>query len=422
MKLHITGVSHKTAPVEVRERLAFQLETLPAALADLKAREGVAEAVIVSTCNRVEITVTTNDESDPQAIVHSFLAERKNVSAESIAPHLYRHDGRDAIHHLFRVAASLDSMVVGEPQILGQLKTAYASAKDCGSLCGWLDGLMTRAFGVAKRVRSETGVGQMAVSTSYAAVELARKIFGDLANRTIMIVGAGKMSELAARHLRRSGASHVFVTNRTPERAVEMAALFQGTPVEYTRFVSMLPEVDIVIASSGAPHYILRKEEMQRVIAARRNKPMFLIDIAVPRNIEPTVNDVDNVYLYDIDDLQEVVNSNLRERMKEAGHAESLVTEEVERMMARLKVAEVTPTIVGLQEQLEQIRAAEIDKMRRKCGPLTPEMEHAIEAMTRAIINKVAHGPISELRNQAGQPEGANVVAAIRKAFHLQDQ
>jgi glutamyl-tRNA reductase len=422
MKLHITGVSHKTAPVEVRERLAFQLETLPAALADLKAREGVAEAVIVSTCNRVEITVTTNDESDPQAIVHSFLAERKNVSAESIAPHLSRHDGRDAIHHLFRVAASLDSMVVGEPQILGQLKTAYASAKDCGSLCGWLDGLMTRAFGVAKRVRSETGVGQMAVSTSYAAVELARKIFGDLANRTIMIVGAGKMSELAARHLRRSGASHVFVTNRTPERAVEMAALFQGTPVEYTRFVSMLPEVDIVIASSGAPHYILRKEEMQRVIAARRNKPMFLIDIAVPRNIEPTVNDVDNVYLYDIDDLQEVVNSNLRERMKEAGHAESLVTEEVERMMARLKVAEVTPTIVGLQEQLEQIRAAEIDKMRRKCGPLTPEMEHAIEAMTRAIINKVAHGPISELRNQAGQPEGANVVAAIRKAFHLQDQ
>jgi glutamyl-tRNA reductase len=313
-------------------------------------------------------------------------------------------------------------MVVGEPQILGQLKTAYAAAKECGALCGWLDSLMTRAFGVAKRVRSETGVGQMAVSVSYAAVELARKIFGSLANRTIMIVGAGKMSELAAKHLRRSGASHVFVTNRTHQRAVEMAALFQGTPVEYTRFVSMLPEVDIVITSSGAPHYILHKEEMQRVISARRNKPMFLIDIAVPRNIEPSVNKVDNVYLYDIDDLQEVVNSNLRERMKEAEHAEALVTEEVERMMARLKVAEVTPTIVGLQEQLEQIRAAEFEKMRRKCGSLTPEMEHAIEAMTRAIINQVAHGPISELRNHAGNPEGAQVVAAIRKAFHLQDQ
>ncbi len=421
MKLHITGVSHKTAPVAVRERLAFRPETLPAALADLKAREGVAEAVILSTCNRVEITLTTDDLSDPQAIVDSFLSDQKHLDSETITPHLYRHDGQDAIHHLFRVAASLDSMVVGEPQILGQLKTAYAAAKDCGSICGWMDSLMTRAFGVAKRVRSETGVGQMAVSISYAAVELARKIFGDLSSRKIMIVGAGKMSELAARHLRRSGASHVFVTNRTHERAVEMAALFQGTPVDYTRFVSMLPEVDIVITSSGAPHYILHKDEMQRVIAARRNKPMFLIDIAVPRNIEPTVNDVDNVFLYDIDDLQEVVNSNLRERMKEADHAEVMVTEEVERMMARLKVAEVTPTIVGLQEQLEQIRAAEIEKMRHKCGPLTPEMERAIEAMTRAIINKVAHGPISELRSHAGQPEGAHVVAAIRKAFHLQD-
>jgi glutamyl-tRNA reductase len=421
MKLHLTGVSHKTAPVEVRECLAFRPETLPAALADLKSREGIIEAVILSTCNRVEITVTSEDQSDPQAIVDAFLADHKSIDPGAIAPHLYRHEGRDAIHHLFRVAASLDSMVVGEPQILGQLKAAYASAKDCGTLCGWLDGLMTRAFGVAKRVRSETGVGQMAVSVSYAAVELARKIFGSLANRTIMIVGAGKMSELAARHLRRSGASHVFVTNRTHQRAVDMAALFQGTPVEYTRFVSMLPEVDIVITSSGAPHYILHKDEMLRVIAARRNKPMFLIDIAVPRNIEPAVHEIDNVYLYDIDDLQEVVNANLRERMKEAGHAESMVAEEVERMMARLKVAEVTPTIVGLQEQLEQIRAAELDKMRRKCGPLSPEMEQALEAMTRAIMNKVAHGPISELRNHAGNPEGAHVVAAIRKAFHLQD-
>jgi glutamyl-tRNA reductase len=421
MKLLITGVSHKTAPVEVRECLAFREESLPAALADLRSREGIVEAVILSTCNRVEITVTTDDSADPQSVVDAFLADQKGISPQTIGPHLYRHEGQAAIHHLFRVAASLDSMVIGEPQILGQLKTAYAAAKDCGALCGWLDGLLSRAFSVAKRVRSETGIGQMAVSISYAAVELARKIFGSLQNRTVMIVGAGKMSELAARHLRRSGASHVFVTNRTHERAVEMAKLFQGTPVEYTRFVSMLPEVDIVIASSGAPHYILHKDEMQRVISARRNKPMFLIDIAVPRNIEPTINDLDNVFLYDIDDLQEVVNANLRERMKEADHAESMVTEEVERMMARLKVAEVTPLIVGIQEQLEQIRAGEIDKARRKFGPFTPEQEQAIEALTRGIINKIAHGPISELRQNAGQPEGAHVVAAIRKAFHLQD-
>lgn len=421
MKLLLTGVSHNTAPVEVRESLAFRAEDLPRALQDLRSRAGVNEALILSTCNRVEITVTTEDSIDPQTTVDLFLTDHRPVPADGIGPHVYRYEGREAIHHLFRVAASLDSMVVGEPQILGQLKVAYTAAKDAGAVCGWLDGLLTRAFGVAKRVRSETGIGQMAVSVSYAAVELARKIFGSLAGRTVMIVGAGKMSELAARHLRRSGASHVFVTNRTHDRAVEMARLFQGTPVEYDRFHATLPEVDILIASSAAPHYILNKEEMQRVIAARRNKPAYLIDLAVPRNIDPSVNDVANVFLYDIDDLQEVVNANLRERMKEAERAETLVSEEVERMMARLKVVEITPTIVGLQEQLEQIRSAEIEKARRRYGPFTPQQEEALEAATRAIINKVAHGPISELRVQAVKPDGAHAVALIKKVFHLQD-
>ena len=421
MKLLITGVSHKTAPVEIRECLAFPEAALSGALQRLKAYEGVAEAMILSTCNRVEITVTADDRFEPQSIVDAFLGEMHAISPERLGPHLYRHEGKDAIHHLFRVAASLDSMVVGEPQILGQLKCAYAAAKGEGVLCGWLDGLVSRAFSVAKRVRSETGVGQMAVSVSYAAVELARKIFGSLANRTVMIAGAGKMSELAARHLRRSGASHVFVTNRTHERAVDMAKLFQGTPVEYTRFVSMLPEVDILIASSGAPHYILHKEEMQRVIAARRNKPMFLIDIAVPRNLEPTINDLDNVFLYDIDDLQEVVNANLRERMKEADHAEQIVTQEVDRMVARINVQSVTPTIVSLQEELERIRTGEIERMRHKFGPLTKDQEEAWEALTRGIVNKIAHGPISELRNHAGRPDGEPVIDAIRKIFHLQD-
>lgn len=421
MKLLITGVSHKTAPVEVRERLAFREEALPSVLADLQARDGVSEALILSTCNRVEIAVTTEDAGDPQQVVDAFLSEQKRVEPDALGPYVYRHEGREAIHHLFRVAASLDSMVVGEPQILGQLKAAYGAAKATGACCGWLEGLMTRAFSVAKRVRSETGIGQMAVSVSFAAVELARKIFGSLHNRTVMIVGAGKMSELAARHLRRSGASHVYVTNRTYERAVELAHVFQGTPVEYGRFTAMLPEVDIVVASSGAPDYILRKDDVQRVIAARRNRPVFLIDIAVPRNIDPAVNDLDNVFLYDIDDLQGVVNANLRERMKEADHAEAIVTEEVERMMARLKVQEVAPVIVHLQEQLEQIRRAELEKVRRKYGPLTEKQEEAFEALTRGIINKIAHGPISELRNQAGNPDGVHVIAAIRKVFHLQD-
>ena len=421
MKLLVTGVSHKTAPVEVRERLAFAEAALPAALHGLVSREGIQEAMVLSTCNRVEITVTAEDSVDPRTAVAAFLHESRGVSPETLGPSLYSHEGRDAVHHLFRVAASLDSMVVGEPQILGQLKAAYAHAKANDCLSGLLESIVSRAFSVAKRVRSETGIGQMAVSVSYAAVELARKIFGALDGRTVMIVGSGKMSELAARHLRRSGAAHIFVTNRTYERAQELAAVFQGTPVEYSRFLSLLPEVDIVITSSGAPHYILTKDEMQRIINARRNKPMFLIDIAVPRNIEPSVNQVDNVFLYDIDDLQEVVNANLRERIKEAEHAEELVSQEVERMMARLKVQEVAPTIVSLQEQLEQIRSGEIERVRRKLGSLTPEQEAALESLTRGIVNKIAHGPISELRRHAGLPDGVHIIDAIRQVFHLKD-
>jgi glutamyl-tRNA reductase len=421
MKLLVTGVSHKTAPVEVRERLAFAEISLPSALRDLASLDGVNEAMLLSTCNRVEIALTADDAVDPIAAVNSFLRDSRGVQMDALGPCLYHHEGKDAIHHLFRVAASLDSMVVGEPQILGQLKAAYAHAKANDCLNGLLENVITHAFSVAKRVRSETGIGQMAVSVSYAAVELARKIFGSLDGRTVIIVGSGKMSELAARHLRRSGAAHIFVTNRTYERAQELAIMFQGTPIEYNRFLGILPEVDILIASSGAAHFILNKEEMQRVISARRNKPMFLIDIAVPRNIEPSVNEIDNVFLYDIDDLQEVVNANLRERIKEAERAEELVTHEVERMMARLKVQEVAPTIVSLQEQLEHIRAAEIERMRRKLGPLTREQEEALDGLTRGIVNKIAHGPISELRRQAGRPEGGHIVDAIRQVFHLKD-
>jgi glutamyl-tRNA reductase len=419
MKLLVTGVSHKTAPVEVRECLAFSDGSVPTALADLRAQRGIAEAVILSTCNRVEVIVTADDACDVHGTVDAFMTSARGLSAEALGPHLYRYEGRDAVHHIFRVAASLDSMVIGEPQILGQLKSAHAMAKSVGAVSGWLDGFLARSFSVAKRVRSETGIGQMAVSVSYAAVELARKIFGSLSHRTVMIAGAGKMSELAARHLRRSGASHIFVTNRTFERAVEMAKLFHGTPIEWGRFPSMLPEVDILIASTGSTEHVLSKDDMHRVISARRNRPVFLIDIAVPRNIDPAVNELDNVFLYDIDDLQEVVNANLRERMKEAEHAERIVAEEVERMMARLRVQEVAPTIVGLQEQLEQIRAAEVDRMRRKYGPLSAEQEEAWESLTRGIINKIAHMPISELRRQAVNPEGAHVVEAIRRVFHL---
>jgi glutamyl-tRNA reductase len=317
-------------------------------------------------------------------------------------------------------------MVVGEPQILGQLKNAYAIARAEGTVGGLLEQVMTRAFGVAKRVRTETGIGQMAVSVSYAAVELARRIFGSLNGHSVMIIGSGKMGELAARHLHRSGAKKILVTNRTWERAQEMAANFKGQAIEYSRFVSVLPEVDIVIASSGAPHYILHPEEMQRVISARKNKPMFLIDIAVPRNIDPAVNDIEGIFLYDVDDLESVVNENIKERTRQAEQAEAIVRDEVERMLGRLKIEQVTPTIISLQEQLENIRAAEVARAIRKLpSNLTPEQQAQVvaqlDAMTKSIINKVAHGPISAIRGHADHPDGEHLLQAVRKVFHLQD-
>lgn len=421
MRFSITGVNHNSAPVEVRERLAFDENALSEALQELKRRPGFCEGLILSTCNRVEVALTSEDHSGENVAVDEFLADTRHVAREWVTPFLYRYEDGDAIRHLFRVAASLDSMVVGEPQILGQLKSAYAVAKQNGAVSGFLDSLMTRAFNVAKRVRSETDIGESAVSVSYAAVELAKEIFATLGDKKILLVGAGKMSELAARHLRRSGAVHIFVTNRSHARAIEMSQLFDGKIVEYTRFTEFLVEVDIVITSSGAPHYIIVRDEMKKVLEARRNRPMFLIDIAVPRNIEPSVNTLDNVFLYDIDDLQKIVESNLEGRMHSAKEAEAIIGEEVDRMMARLKEREVVPTIVGLQEQLESLRTAELARMRSRFGSLTPEQEQALEAFSKSMINKIAHGPISELRRQASQPGGHQFVSAIRKVFRLGD-
>jgi glutamyl-tRNA reductase len=419
MKFSITGVNHKSAPVEVRERLAFDESALCQALIALKGRPGFCEGMILSTCNRVEVALTMEENAIAAVSVDQFLADTRHVERDWVTPYLYHFEDSDAIRHLFRVAASLDSMVVGEPQILGQLKSAYSLAKEHGAVSGFMDTLLTRAFNVAKRVRSETDIGENAVSISYAAVELAREIFGTLAGKRIMLVGAGKMSELAARHLRRSGAGQILVTNRTHERALEMADLFEGKIVDYTRFLSVLPEVDIVITSSGAPHYIIIRDDMKKVLEARRNRPMFLIDIAVPRNIEPSVNELDNVFLYDIDDLQKVIDTNLQGRQDSAADAEVIIQEEVDRMVARLKAREVAPTIIQLQEELEKLRAAEIARWRSKLGTLTPEQEQALEGFTRSMMNKVAHGPISEIRRQASQPDGHYVISAIRKVFRL---
>ncbi len=422
MKLWVTGLNHRTAPVEVRERLAFKEQDLAGALDQLKQWPGLQEGLILSTCNRVEVAVTAEDTADPQNCIEEFLTtSQKIVDRAWIRPYVYGFGGTDAIRHLFRVAASLDSMVIGEPQILGQLKEAYSVAKERGALSGFLETVLTRAFNVAKRVRTETEIGASAVSISYAAVELAREIFGSLKNRKVMLIGAGKMSELAARHLSRSGVSQILVTNRTRSRAEEVAEMVSGTIIEYDRMYATLPEVDIVITSSGAPDYILRKDQAKRIIEARKNRPIFIIDIAVPRNVEPAVNEIDNIFLYDIDDLQRVVENNLRGRLDEAQEADRIVAEEVERLEGWLRSRQAVPLIVSMQAQFERMRVAEVERMRGKLGSLTPQQQEAVDALTRGIINKIAHGPIAELRKNAGNSDGMAIVEVIRRAFRLED-
>ena len=343
MKVLLTGLSHHTAPVEVREKLAFSDSTLGAALDMLRALPGVDEAMIISTCNRVEVAVAVGDQPDAEQRLLEFLSVHSGFEPAWLSAHLYHFTDHDAIRHLFRVAASLDSMVVGEPQILGQMKAAYAEAKAHGAVNGFLDSVMTRAFSVAKRVRSETEIGKSAVSVSYAAVELARQIFGDLKSTRVLLIGAGKMSELAARHLHRGGCAKIYVTNRTLSRAEEMAELVGGEVIPYETFRARLSEVDIVVASSGATDYLLRKDEVRRVLNTRRSRPMFFIDIAVPRNIEPAVNELEHAFLYDIDDLGSAVAQNLKAREKEAQDAEQIIEEEIRRLDERMRAREVTP-------------------------------------------------------------------------------
>ena len=419
MNFHVTGLNHTTAPVDVRERLAFAPERLADAMAGLRNAEGLLETMVLSTCNRVEITATADDACDARDRIEAFLSGYHNVERDWLRPYLYHFTGTDAIRHLFRVAASLDSMVVGEPQILGQLKSAYETARTAGTLSSTLESILTSAFRVAKRVRTETEIGQSAVSVSYAAVELARQIFGSLDHRKVLLIGAGKMSELAARHLARAGASDITVTNRSAARATAMAEIFNARTVPYEAFMTAMHSTDVVLTSSGAPHFILTRDNMRPIVHARKGRPMFLIDIAVPRNIEPAVNSLDGVFLYDIDDMQKVVESNMRVRQAEAEEAERIISEEVARMMQRLQQRGAAPLIVSLQQQLEATRLAELERARARLATLTPEQRELVDTITRGILNKVAHGPISELRRLSASPAGGDGLEALRRAFRL---
>ncbi len=418
MSVLVLGLSHKTAPVAVRERFALPDGRADEAVGALSQSPGIDEACILSTCNRVEFLVRSNAEEGPEARILEFLDEF-DLPVKDAQPYFYRYADREAVQHIFRVAASLDSMVVGEPQILGQVKESYQRAKRAGAIRGPLDQLLTSSFRIAKRVRQETGIGEMAVSVSYVAVELAKKIFGDLDGLSILIVGAGKMSEATARHLKASGGSELHVVNRTFERAQELAQRFNGTAAPYERLFELLAQADVVISSTGAPGYILNKEAARKLNAARRHRPIFFVDIAVPRDIDPEINEIDDMFVYDVDDLQQVADANIKHRRKEAQLAESIVEEEVEAVMRRLRSVEVAPTIVSLNRSLETIRQAELERFRSRLGDLSPSQQQALDGLTKGLMNKVAHAPIVELKQMADHPEGARFVEFVRRVFRL---
>ena len=419
MNLIIVGLSHKTAPVEIREKLSFPSQTIGEPLNRLCTSYGINEGVIISTCNRVEIFAVTRDIEKGLWQLKRFMSDYHNIPMEGLDEHLYTYTSEDAARHIFRVASGLDSMVLGEPQIFGQVKDAYGYALQHRTAGVIINKLFHKAFSVAKRIRTETKIGSSAVSISYAAVELAKKIFGTLEGKSVMLIGAGEMAELAAKHLLSNGVQEIIVANRTYERAIEMAKGFNGTPIMFREFPHYLKRVDIVIASTAAPKYIIRPEQIDEVIKERKNRSMFFIDISVPRNVDPLINNIDNIYLYNVDDLQGVVEANMKERAKEARAAEVIIDEEIKNFYRWVKSLDVVPTIVALKKKIEDIRKGEVEKALSGLNGLQEKDIQVIDAMTKAIVNKIVHDPVTHLKKEANKVEGDFYIEAARRLFDL---
>jgi glutamyl-tRNA reductase len=417
MNIVVIGLNHKTADIEVREKLAFNGPKLEEGLLKFRDIPGVSEAVILSTCNRVEMYANVSDLRDSITNIKGFLSLFHGINRESLGASLYIYNGNDAVRHVFRVASSLDSMVLGEPQILGQLKDAFDFALSKKTTGVVLNKLMKKAISVAKRVRTETKIAENAVSISYAAVELAKKIFSDLDTKSFILLGAGEMAELAARHLMNNGVKEVIVANRTFERACELAQDFCGRAVRFDDFHEELLHTDIVICSTGASHYVLMKEDMHRVMKQRKNKAVFIIDISVPRNIDPGINDLDNVYLYDVDDLQGVVNANVGERQKEAEKAGQIIDEEIETFTKWRASLNSVPTIIALRNRAEEVKRQELEKLFNKISSLDENSRNAIEYMAASIVNKLIHPPTAALKDDVEDRDF--LIAVIKRLYGI---
>ncbi len=421
MYVVVAGISHKTASLELRERLALDEEASLRVAQELL-EEGVAcEALALSTCNRTELYLYGRDSLAARQAALAHLARHAGVAPGELEPSLYSFSGDGAIAHLFRVTSSLDSMVVGEAQIVAQLKAAYQQACDGGCTSVVFNRLFRHALEVGKRVRTETAIGERPVSVSSAAVELALQVFGKLRDHTVLIVGAGETSELTATHLKAHGIEKILVTNRTFEAAEDLARRVGGRAVPFEDLEEHLSAADIVISSTAAPHYVITRERVERAFKHRRHRPMFLIDIAVPRDLDPDINRVRDAYLYDIDDLQHVVEQNRSEREKEAQHAERIVEQELASVNDWLRSLEVVPTIASLRETVEDIRRSELQRLGNKMSDLTDEQRARVEMLTASIVNKILHVPTVKMKEVAGRDQCYLYVDAVRTLFDLDD-
>jgi len=418
MKIRVTGLNHQTAPVEVREALAFRRDRLPEALALLRKADGVEGAVILSTCNRVEVYLCESGDAEPFS-VEAFLASFHGAWPETFARHLYHHAGEQAVTHLFRVASGLDSLVVGESQVTAQVREAYEAAAAEGAAGPVLHRLFQQALSVAKRVRSCTEIGSGRASVGSVAVELAERIFESLAGRTVLVVGAGEMGESVVKSLRAAGATATLVANRTFARAEALAQDWGGLAVHFEKLPAWLCRADIVISSTDAPHYVIHRADVAEAVRARRGRPIFLIDIAVPRDIEPSVAEVEGCYLYNVDDLRSVVEETMARRGQELGRCAAIVAEEAQRFLQWLARLEVAPTITELSDRFHEIKRQELEALRNKLPDLSEPAREEVERMANRLVNKILHQPIKTLREASPHEPSEGLLGAALRLFGL---